>query len=51
MGRTSFTKFKSKFKTEFYNRSLKSWLRDHAIKICLTHNVEKLVVAERFIRT
>ena len=36
---------------EFYNRSMKSWLEKNDIVMCSTHNEEKSVVAERFIRT
>ena len=37
--------------SEFCNRSMKSWLRDNDIEMYSTHNEEKSVVAERFIRT
>ena len=38
--------------TEFYNRSMKSWLEKNIyIEIYSTHNKRKSVVAERFIRT
>ena len=37
--------------SEFYNRSMKSWLRDNDIEIYLPHNEGKPVVTERFIRT
>ena len=37
--------------SEFYNRSLKSWLEKNAIEIYSTHKEGKSVVAERFIRT
>ena len=37
--------------SEYYNRSMKSWLQDNDIEIYSTHNEEKPVVAERFIRT
>ena len=37
--------------TEFYNRSLKSWLGKNDIEMYSTHNVGKPVIAERFIRT
>ena len=37
--------------SEFGNRSMKSWLRDNDIEMYSTHNEEKSVVAERFIRT
>ena len=30
--------------SQFYNRSMKSWLQDNYIEICLTHNGEKSVV-------
>ena len=35
--------------SEFYNGSMKSWLQDNNIKIYLTDNEEKSVVAERLI--
>ena len=37
--------------SEFYNRSVKSWLEKNAIEMYSTHNERKSVVAERFIRT
>ena len=37
--------------SELYNRSMKSWLKDNDITMYSTHNEEKSVVAERFIRT
>ena len=37
--------------TEFYNRSMKSWLEKNAIEIYSIHKEGKSVVAERFIRT
>ena len=37
--------------SEFYKRSVKSWLQDNDIEIHSTHNEGKSVVAERFIRT
>ena len=37
--------------SEFYNNSLKKWLKDNDIKMYLTHNEGKSVVAERLIRT
>ena len=37
--------------SEFYNRSMKSWLEKNDIEMYSTHNEEKSVVAERFIRT
>ena len=36
--------------SEFYNKSMKSWLQDNNIEIYLIHNKGKSVVAERFIR-
>ena len=36
--------------SEFYNRSMKSWLEKNNIEMNLTHNEGKSVVAERFIR-
>ena len=37
--------------SEFYNRSMKSWLAKNDIEIYSAHNEGKSVVAERFIRT
>ena len=37
--------------SEFYNRSVKSWLEKDAISMYSTHNEGKSVVAERFSRT
>ena len=37
--------------SEFYNRSMKSWLEKNAMEIYSTHNEGKSAVAERFIRT
>ena len=37
--------------SEFYNISLKFWLNGYDIKRYSTHNDEKSIVAERFIRT
>ena len=37
--------------SEFYNRSMKSWLEKYAIEMYSTHNKRKSVVAERFIKT
>ena len=37
--------------SEFYSRSMKSWLQDNDVKVYSTHNEGKSVVAERFIRT
>ena len=37
--------------SEFYNRSMKSWLQDNDIEMYLTHNEGKFVVAEIFTRT
>ena len=36
--------------SEFYNRSMKSWLEKNDIEIYSTHNEGKSIVAERFIR-
>ena len=36
--------------SEFYNRSMKSWLQDNDIEIYSTYNKEKSVVTERLIR-
>ena len=36
---------------EIYNRSTKSWLEKNDIEMYSTHNEEKSVIAERFIRT
>ena len=36
--------------SEFYNRSMKSWLRND-IEMYLNHNEGKSVIAERIIRT
>ena len=37
--------------SEFYKRSMKSWLQDNNIEMYSKHNEGKSVVAERFIRT
>ena len=37
--------------SEFYNRSMKSWLEKHDIEMYSMHNEGKSLVAERFIRT
>ena len=37
--------------SEFYNTSMKSWLKDNDIEMYSRHNEGKSVVAERFIRT
>ena len=37
--------------SEFYNASIKKWLRDNDIVMYSTNNERKSVVAERFIRT
>ena len=37
--------------SEFYNRSMKSWLENNDIEMYSTHNEGKSVAAERFIRT
>ena len=36
--------------SEFYNRSIKSWLEKSVIEMCSTHNEGKSVVAEIFIK-
>ena len=36
--------------SELYNKSFKKWLKDNNIEIYSTHNEEKSVVSERFIR-
>ena len=38
-------------RSEFYNNYFKKWLRDNNIEMYSTHNEEKSVIAERFIRT
>ena len=37
--------------SEFFNRSMKSWLGKNDIQMHSTHNEGKSVIAERFIRT
>ena len=37
--------------SEFYNRSMKSWLEKNNIEVYSTHNEGKSVVTERFIKT
>ena len=37
--------------SEFYNRSMKSWLENNDIEMYSTHNKGKSVVAARFIKT
>ena len=37
--------------SEFYNRSLKSFLKNNGIEMYSTHDEGKSVIAERFIRT
>ena len=37
--------------SEYYNRSMKSWLEGNGIEMHSTHNEDKAVVAERFIKT
>ena len=37
--------------SKFYNISMKSWLQDNVKEMYSTHNEEKSVVVERFIRT
>ena len=36
--------------SQFYNRPIKSWLQDNDIEMYSTHNEEKSIIAERFIR-
>ena len=36
--------------SEFYNRSMKSWLEDNVKEMYSTHNEEKSVVTKRFIK-
>ena len=36
--------------SEFYNKSMKSWLEKNGIEMYSTHNKGKYVIAERFIR-
>ena len=38
-------------RSEFYNSSFKKWFKDNDIAMYSTHNEEKFVAAERFIRT
>ena len=38
-------------RSEFYNRPMKSWLERNDIGMYSTHNKEKYITAERFIRT
>ena len=38
-------------RSEFYNRSMKSWLQDNDIEVYSTHTEGKSVVSERFIIT
>ena len=37
--------------SEFYNRSMKSWLEKNDIEMYSMHNEGKSAIAERFIRT
>ena len=37
--------------SEFYNRSMKSWLQDNNIEMYSTHNEGKSAIAERFFKT
>ena len=37
--------------SEFYNRSMKSYLQNTDMETYLMHNEEKFVIAERFLRT
>ena len=36
--------------SEFYNRSMKSFLQSNDIEMCSTYNEGKSIVAERFVR-
>ena len=36
--------------SQFYNRPIKSWFQDNDIEMHSTHNEDKSVIAERFIR-
>ena len=38
-------------RSEFYNRSMKSWLQNNDIEMYSTYNEGKSLVAKRFIRT
>ena len=49
--RTSTEKISVDKGSEFYNKSFKKWLKDNNIEMYSTHNEEKSVVAERFIKT
>ena len=37
--------------SKFYNNSFKKWLKNNDIEMYSTHNEEKSVIAERYIRT
>ena len=37
--------------SEFYNKSMRSWLEKSAVEMYSTHNEGKSVIAKRFIRT
>ena len=37
--------------SEFYNRSMKSWLEKNVLEIYSTHNEGKFIVSERFMKT
>ena len=37
--------------SEFYNRSVKSWLEENDIELYSTHNEGKSVISERFVKT
>ena len=37
--------------SEFYSRSVKSWLQDNDVEMYLTHSKRKYVVAETLIKT
>ena len=36
---------------EYYNKHMHTWIGDNDILIYLTHNEDKSVVADRFVRT
>ena len=36
---------------EYYNKHMHKWIGDNDISIYLTHNEDKSVVADRFVRT
>ena len=37
--------------SEFYSRSMESWLQDNNIEMCSIYNEGTFVISERFIRT